>query len=69
MTSNAGQGGDWQPPTRSDWEHVANGICPRCHAELDTRWWECTDCGFNAKKIALSEAPPSPTSNSDEDGR
>jgi hypothetical protein len=37
-------------------EMVDNGMCPRCRGALDTGW-ECLECGYDAKCIALSIYP------------
>ena len=32
---------------------IAEDICPECGGELDTGW-ECNDCGFDARDIAIT---------------
>ncbi len=36
---------------------VVQDKCPKCGGELDTGW-ECNDCGYDAKWLALGEEKP-----------
>jgi tRNA(Ile2) C34 agmatinyltransferase TiaS len=44
-----------QPTTSYEKEMVSKDKCPRCRGSLDTGW-ECNDCGYDARMIALENS-------------